>query len=185
MSTSIFNKSSFSLRDLCFLFLQKIKKMCTSYQFTNSNEYKNIKYICHCYLLFTNNDKKYLQYLNWTRINCCPIYINNKQVNLRHVLQQFDDEFNKLVIRIRTGKNSNNIIVSWDEYNKKYPNFDKSELYNLLEKYDTKLSSCIINNDNDNYNDINNDNHNDIYKNINNDSIKINYYNEVKYKKIK
>mgnify|MGYP006137033519 FL=1 len=125
--------------------------METSYQFTCSLEYKNIKHICHCYLLFTNNDKKYLQYLNWTRINCCPIYINDKKIMLRHVLQNFDHEFNKLVIRIRTSTNNNNINVSWEEYNKKYPNFDKSELYNFLEQpnnINNDLNNDFNNNDN-------------------------------------
>ena len=135
-----FKNSSFTLRDLCLLQINLLKKYKNnSYiKYNNNNNIENYNYIkdiCYCYLNFTNNDKKYLNYLVNTRFHNGNIYYNYENnintINFKQILQEFDEEFNKLVIRIRTQKNNNIISVEWNKYDETFPYFKKE----ILKKY--------------------------------------------------
>jgi hypothetical protein len=133
MISNFFEKSSFTLRELCFLQLKLLQKL--PYCELSQNEYHSLYQICQCYLFFTENDKRYLDYLIYTRNHSCTIYYNNHVIPFRLILQEFDDEFNKLVIRIRTYKNDNNIQIDWNTYNECFPNFSKEILHEYFESF--------------------------------------------------
>ena len=131
MISNFFEKSSFTLRELCFLQLKLLQKL--PYCELSQNEYHSLYKICQCYLFFTENDKRYLDYLIYTRSHYGTISYNNYVIRFRLILQEFDDEFNKLVIRIRTDKNDNNIQIDWNIYNECFPNFSKEILHEYFE----------------------------------------------------
>lgn len=131
MISNFFEKSSFTLRELCFLQLKLLQKL--PYCELLKNEYHSLYKICQCYLFFTENDKRYLDYLIYTRSHYGNISYNNYVIRFRLILQEFDDEFNKLVIRIRTDKNDNNIQIDWNIYNECFPNFSKEILHEYFE----------------------------------------------------
>ena len=131
MISNFFEKSSFTLRELCFLQLKLLQKL--PYCELSQSEYHALYQICQCYLFFTENDKRYLDYLIYTRSHYGTISYNNYVIRFRLILQEFDDEFNKLVIRIRTDKNDNNIQIDWNTYNECFPNFSKEILHEYFE----------------------------------------------------
>lgn len=137
MISNFFEKPFFTLRELCFIQLKLLQKL-PYYELTKNN-YISINQICHCYLYFIDNDKKYLDYLIYTRSHYGIISYNNHDIRFRQIFQEFDDEFNKLVIRIRAEKNSSITQIDWDTYNQCFPNFSKK----ILQEYFESLKKMI------------------------------------------
>ena len=129
--SNFFEKSSFTLRDLCFIQIKLLQKL--SYCESIIDKYQSLYQICQCYIFFTENDKRYLDYLIYTRSHYGIISYNNKVIRFRLILQEFDEEFNKLIIRIRPNINKNNIQIDWNTYNQCFPNFSKEILYDYFE----------------------------------------------------
>ena len=132
MIDNFFEKSSFTLRELCFIQLKLLQKL--SYFESAKYEYHSLYQICQCYLFFIENDKRYLNHLTYTRSHYGTISFENYVIRFRLILQEFDDEFNKLVIRIRPDKNdNNNIQIDWNTYNECFPDFPKETLRDYFE----------------------------------------------------
>jgi hypothetical protein len=128
---SIFDKESFTLKELCTLLLNT-KKI---YQ------YDEIYNICLCYINFSSDNKNYRTYLSKTRSDKGIIYIdnlNNKKLIFRELLQMFDMEFTKLVITIKTECKNYDIYISWSDFEEKTKNISKLELKEFI---DSNLSN--------------------------------------------
>lgn len=120
---SIFEKDSFSLKELCNVLL-------------NINEIQEIHDILLCYIYFSSGNNNYRTYLINTRNNKGIIYIdkiNNKKIILRELLQIFDFEFTKLVIRIKTQCKDSDIIITWNDFEEKTKNISKQEFKEFIE----------------------------------------------------
>ena len=128
-NTNIFKKKSFTLKELCHYFLDIDINMNAPIQSINI---ENIRELCECYLYFTSNNIKYKQYLRNIKENKCLIQINNVSINVRLILQEFDFEFNKLIIGIRTEMNYYDNTVSWEQFNEKFKNFNKELLEQIF-----------------------------------------------------
>jgi hypothetical protein len=121
---SIFIKDKFSLKELCDTF-SDIKD-------------NDMEKIINCYLLFSSGNAKYKRYLNDAQKNngikfVCQI--NNRNISFREVLQRFDDNFNKVIIRIRTIEKDNDIIISWEDIERNIPGLTKEIMENLYIDY--------------------------------------------------
>ena len=115
---TIFNKEIFSLKELCKLFLNS-----------------DFNYISKCYLFFSSNNEKYINFLKYTRNNKGTLlYYNNKEINLREILQTFDRDFLKLVIRIKIHQSDYEINISWDDF-EKHTSLSKDQFYNFYKDY--------------------------------------------------
>ena len=117
-NNSIFEKESFTLKELCSTFIL-------------NNIDKHILDIINCYLYFSSGSSNYKKYLQETRLNK-GIFLNN--VSFREMLQMFDLEFTKLVIRIKTEPKDYDIKITWDEFNNKMKNVKKDQLYEFYKK---------------------------------------------------
>ena len=117
-NNSIFEKESFTLKELCNTFIL-------------NNIDKPILDIINCYLDFSSGSSNYKKYLHETRFNK-GIFLNN--ISFREMLQMFDLEFTKLVIRIKTEPKDYDIKITWDEFNNKMKNVSKDELYEFYKK---------------------------------------------------
>jgi hypothetical protein len=117
-NNSIFEKESFTLKELCNTFIL-------------NNIDKSILDIINCYLYFSSGNSNYKKYLQETRLNK-GIFLNN--VSFREMLQMFDLEFTKLVIRIKTEPKDYDIKITWDEFNNKMKNVNKDQLYEFYKK---------------------------------------------------
>ena len=60
MIYNFFEKSSFTLRELCFIQLKLLQKL--SYFESAKHEYHSLYQICQCYLFFIENDKRYCHF---------------------------------------------------------------------------------------------------------------------------
>ena len=121
---SIFIKNNFSLKELCDTF-SDIKE-------------DGMEQIINCYLLFSSGNAKYKRYLNDAQKNngikfVCQI--NNRNISFREVLQRFDDNFNKVIIRIRTVERDNDIIISWEDIENNINGLNKEIMENLYIDY--------------------------------------------------
>ena len=124
---SIFDRDSFTLKELCIL-LSKIKDLNYSSQ---------IHDIIMCYMNFTSGNSNYRTFLNNTRNNKGYLYIdkiNNKTLVFRELLQMLDFEFTKLVIRIKTECKNYDILISWNDFEEKTKNISKLEFKEFIEK---------------------------------------------------
>ncbi len=122
---SIFNKESFSLKELCILL--------SNTKYFNNN--KEIRDIISCYINFSSGNKNYMKHLLVTRISKGIIHIkDNKILNFRELLQMFDMEFTKLVIRIKTESINYDIFISWNDFEEKTKNISKLEFMEFIEK---------------------------------------------------
>jgi hypothetical protein len=126
---NIFKKQSFTLKELCHYFLDIDINMKSSLKFINI---ENIHNLCYCYIYFSSNNIKYKQYLRIIKGNLCSIQIDDISINLRLILQELDFEFNKLNIGIRTEMSDHDIILSWDQFNKKIKNCNKDLLEQIF-----------------------------------------------------
>ena len=121
---SIFIKDNFSLKELCDTF-SDIKE-------------NGMEQIINCYLLFSSGNPKYKRYLSDAQQNngikfVCQI--NNRNISFREVLQRFDDNFNKVIIRIRTVERDNDIIISWEDIEDNITGLTKEIMENLYIDY--------------------------------------------------
>lgn len=122
---SIFEKDSFTLKELCNV-LFNLKKHC----YIQENDD-----IILCYIYFSSGNNYYRTFLNNTRKNKGFIYIdsvNNKKLIFRELLQMFDFEFNKLVIRIKTECKNYDINISWNDFEEKTKNITKLEFKEFI-----------------------------------------------------
>jgi len=125
---SIFDKDSFTLKELCKL-LFNLKKHC----YIRENDD-----IILCYIYFSSGNNYYRTFLNNTRNNKGFIFldedysINNKKIIFRELLQMFDFEFNKLVIRIKTECKNYDINISWNDFEEKTKNISKLEFKEFI-----------------------------------------------------
>jgi hypothetical protein len=117
-NSSIFEKESFTLKELCNTFIL-------------NNIDKPILDIINCYLDFSSGNSNYKKYLQDTRFNK-GIFLNN--ISFREMLQMFDLEFTKLVIRIKTEPKDYDIIITWNEFHNKIKNVNKDQLYEFYKK---------------------------------------------------
>jgi hypothetical protein len=125
---SIFIKDKFSLKELCDTF-SDIKD-------------NDMEKIINCYLLFSSGNAKYKRYLNDAQKNngikfVCQI--NNRNISFREVLQRFDDNFNKVIIRIRTIEKDNDIIISWEDIENNITGLTKEIIENLYIDYKNNI----------------------------------------------
>lgn len=154
---SIFDKEYFTLKELCNLFMEinnnlnfpsnKIRSCSrkiiidedeiihdsnnTSFRqsFIETAEVSNIY---ECYMNFSSGNEKYRDFLINTRSARGLIIINNKKIYVREILQTFDINFNKLVIRIKTESSNYDITISWKEFEEKVKNLTKKELEEII-----------------------------------------------------
>jgi hypothetical protein len=119
--SSIFEKDSFTLKELCNIFLSK--------------NIENIIDICTCYINFSSNNKKFREYLQITRSNRGFLQISNdKSIYFREILQILDHEFNKLVIRISTTSKKYDILITWNDFENKIKNITKNDIKSFMEE---------------------------------------------------
>ena len=121
---SIFKKDSFTLKELCNMFIAKY----------NSDISPELYTIIQCYLNFSSGDTNYRKFLNKTRMNKGSIYISDTKIlHFREILQAFDIEFCKLVITIHTQPKNYDIIISWKDFEMTTKNITKDDLEKLFE----------------------------------------------------
>jgi hypothetical protein len=119
--SSIFEKDSFTLKELCNIFLSK--------------NIDNINDICTCYINFSSENKKFREYLQITRNNRGLLKISDdKSIYFRELLQTFDHEFNKLVIRISTNPKNYDISIKWSDFENKIKNITKNDIKSFIEE---------------------------------------------------
>lgn len=132
ISTNIFNKDTFTLKELCQI-IKKIKYIpnCSNY----FDELSDINIISECYIKFSSSDITYNKLLERTRNNKGYLMIdkNNKIVYFREILQKLDMEFTKLVIRINTELKKYEIIISWKQF-EEIIGIKKEDIENLIVK---------------------------------------------------
>jgi hypothetical protein len=117
---SIFEKDSFSLKEFCKTFIK----------FSDQ-----VSIISKCYILFASGNNNYRKLLNDTRRYkglLCLDEISSKEINFREILQIFDMEFTKLVIRINTEAKDYDIYITWKDLEDKFHNLTKDKLIGLL-----------------------------------------------------
>lgn len=118
----IFKEEEFTLKELCYYFINNINKINL---FQRSKIHNELLDVCKCYILFTSNDSKYRKYLYRARASYCCVYSDNlEKIYIREILQYFDFDFNKLIVRISVEKNNNDIKVSWKQVLERYKNTD-------------------------------------------------------------
>ena len=121
---NIFEKDSFTLKEFCTIF--------KSNKYSDLFDLNIINNIIECYIHFSSGNQDYRKRLIEVRNNLGIIYISedfDKYINFREILQLFDIEFTKLIIRIRTNPKKYDIIVSWKEFEEKIKNITKHDLY--------------------------------------------------------
>ena len=131
ISSTIFDKENFSLKELCETF--KNIKYIPVQDCNNNSEILNIKIVADCYIKFSSGDKSYIKLLNQTRNYKCYLLNNkkNKDIYFREILQNFDMEFTKLVIRIKTEPKNYDIIISWKEFEEKI-GIEKQDIQKII-----------------------------------------------------
>jgi hypothetical protein len=130
---SIFEKESFTLKELCKTFILNDNKD----KYGNPIIEQSIIDIINCYLDFSSGNLNYKKYLQRVRLNK-GMFLNNN-VSFREMLQIFDLEFTKLVIRIKTEPKNYDIIINWDDFHSKIKNVNKDELYNFYQEHVDKI----------------------------------------------
>ncbi len=131
---NIFDKETFTLKELCY-FIQN-NKIKNDYIILNSINVYSIYNIAKCYILFSSNNmdlKNYKRLLLETRHDKGFLIKskNNKKINFREILQEFDMEFTKLIIRIKTEPNNYNININWNDFENKI-GISKYELLDIF-----------------------------------------------------
>jgi hypothetical protein len=144
---SIFGKDFFTLKELCNLFIEinnnlnfpsnKIHSYSKDYYRKiiidqDKLDFDEISNIYECYMNFSSGNEKYRDFLINTRSTRGLIIINNKNIYFREILQAFDINFNKLVIRIKTESSNYDITISWKEFENKVKILTKKELEELI-----------------------------------------------------
>lgn len=119
---SIFDKEVFTLRELCFEF----KKI-------NNDTINNI---ANFYLLFSSGtfNRKLLPNIQCTSGLIIKNLNINKSLYFRIILQTFDLEFNKAIVRIKIEPKKYDIHISWKDFEDKIEGYTKNDLKNFIEK---------------------------------------------------
>lgn len=110
---SLFLGESFTLKDLCSFFIKNSLKLVNKIDKIDLSE---ILFISDMYLSFSNGTDLYKKNINNLRNSKGCIYIdknNGKSIYFREILQIFDIEFTKLIIRIKTESKKYDINVMW------------------------------------------------------------------------
>ena len=115
---NIFDRDSFTLKELCNEFL-KINL-------------PDITPICMCYIKFSSNNNNYRNCLVETRYNRGYIQYDDKSIYFREILQMFDNEFNKLIIRINVSSSNYDVKVRWEDFENKINNLTKDDIKKIL-----------------------------------------------------
>jgi len=129
VNNSIFEKESFTLKELCSTFILNNNNQD---KYGNPIIEQSIIDIINCYLDFSSGNLNYKKYLQQVRLNK-GMFLNNN-VSFREMLQIFDLEFTKLVIRIKTEPKDYDIIITWNEFHNKIKNVNKDQLYEFYKK---------------------------------------------------
>lgn len=121
---SIFNSTSFTLKELCSLFNFDIK-----YDYYEDNvkvnKFNELKDIANCYIKFTSNDNGYRNFLRARLHKGFMFSVDNRNINFREILQIFDMNFNKLMIKIHVNIQDYNVIITWEDLENKIKGFSK------------------------------------------------------------
>jgi hypothetical protein len=132
---SIFNTTSFTLKELCSLFLleNKYNNLCENN--IKVNKYNKLRDIACCYTKFTSRDDEYHKFLkvnneyrNFLKVRLDKGFmysIEDNNINFREILQKFDMNFNKLMIKINIDSEDYNITVTWDDIEREVKGFTK------------------------------------------------------------
>ena len=133
---SIFMKENFTLKELCLSIDNCIKSSKYYEMRSDISNMSDILDIIQCYLYFTSNNNNYIKLLKNVRLNKGIMFLskNNKYVYFREILQIFDLEFTKLVIRIKTDSKDYDITISWKDFQEKL-NITKEEFENYIKLY--------------------------------------------------
>ena len=122
---SIFNNTSFTLKELCSLFILKDKYKYYDEDNIKVKKYNELRDISNCYTKFTSNDNEYRKFLK-VRLNKGFMFsIEDKNINFREILQMFDMNFNKLMIKIHIDSQDYNVRITWDDIEKQIKGFTK------------------------------------------------------------
>jgi len=132
LKESIFEKESFTLKELCKTFILNDNKD----KYGNPIIEQSIINIINCYLDFSSGSSNYKKYLQQVRLDK-GIFLNN--ISFREMLQIFDLEFTKLVIRIKTEPKNYDIIINWDDFHSKIKNVNKDKLYKFYQELIDKI----------------------------------------------
>jgi hypothetical protein len=118
----------FTLRELCKFFIDN------KYNLYNNN-LSEILFISDIYLSFSDGTNYYKKYLNELRNTKAYLLTNNegKNIYFREILQIFDIEFTKLVIRVKTEGKKYDVCISWKKL-KDDIGIDKNDIENLIKK---------------------------------------------------
>lgn len=134
---NIFEKEEFTLKELCYYFISNIRKIKF---FERSVIHNNILDVCTCYILFSSNNKDYRKYLINARSYPCIIHNNGlEKISIREILQHFDFDFNKLIVRINVEKNDYDVKISWKKIYERFKKIDSNIVFNSM-KLDFKLN---------------------------------------------
>lgn len=114
---SIFEQDKFTLKDFCTTF---------------ENISDEINIISLCYKKFSSSDNNYIKHVKYTRNNYGLLNINGEHISFREILQMFDINFLKLVIRIKIEPKHYDIKISWPEFENKIKNISKNDLEFLI-----------------------------------------------------
>ena len=117
---SIFEKDSFTLKEFCKTFIK----------FSDQTAI-----IAQCYILFSSGNNSYRKLLEKTRGYKGLLFLDeesSKEINFREILQIFDMEFTKIVIRINTEAKDYDITITWKDLEEKYRSLTKDKLISLL-----------------------------------------------------
>jgi hypothetical protein len=117
---SIFDKDTFTLRELCLEIKKKNKELLNN--------------IADFYLLFSSGtlDRKLLAKVQY---NSGLIYKNiilNKNIYFRIILQTFDMEFNKIILRIKSEPKKYDVNISWIYFETKIEGYTKDDLHRFI-----------------------------------------------------
>jgi len=153
---SIFDKDFFTLKELCNLFVEinnnlnfpsnKVRSFSKDYYRKiiidqDILDFDEVSNIYECYMNFSSGNEKYRDFLKNTRSIKGLIIINNKEIYFREILQEFDTNFNKLVIRINTESSNYDINISWKEFEEKVKNLTKKELEELINNNNNSIKN--------------------------------------------
>jgi viroplasmin and RNaseH domain-containing protein len=123
---SIFDNTSFTLKELCSLFFLDNKyNYYNNEQNMKINKYNELKDISNCYIKFTSNNNEYRKFLKIGLNKGLMYSFENNNINFIEILQVFDMNFNKLIIRIHVNSQDYNIRVTWDDIEKQIKGFNK------------------------------------------------------------
>lgn len=118
----------FTLRELCNFFIDNKDNL-------SNNNLSEILFISDIYLSFSDGTNYYKKYLNELRNTKAYLLTNNEGKNIyyREILQIFDIEFTKLVIRVKTEGKKYDVYISWKKL-KDDIGIDKNDIENLIKK---------------------------------------------------